>query len=230
MNLAQVFPFYQKAFQESQTPLSTRAFLGLRWKLTPYLTMAARMPLEGKILDLGCGHGLLSAALALSAPGREVLGIDHDESRIALAKKAAEGIGNLRYQTGGLLESLDPIPAASQCGIAMIDVLHYFDHEAQERVILKAKAALREGGILLFREVDPSAGAVSAWNRLYEKCATATGFTRSRRSTELSFRSPEQWRALLEKCGFVARAEPCGHFLFADILFLGIKPQAQAGT
>lgn len=47
--------------------LGTKLFLHLRWWLTPYERMAAYVPKTGKVLDVGCGHGLLAMEMALSA-------------------------------------------------------------------------------------------------------------------------------------------------------------------
>ena len=66
--------------------LGTKLFLHLRWWLTPYERMAAYVPKSGKVLDVGCGHGLLAMEMALSAPNRTVLATDHDVARIALAQ------------------------------------------------------------------------------------------------------------------------------------------------
>jgi len=73
----------------SAAPLSTRWFIRLRWKLTPYREIAARLPTGGRVLDLGSGHGLLSLALSMGSDKREIIGIDHDQARVRLAERAA---------------------------------------------------------------------------------------------------------------------------------------------
>jgi hypothetical protein len=69
------------------------------------------------------------------------------------------------------------------------------------------------------REVDPDDGWISAWNRLYEKLATATGFTRSE-NKKLFFRSREEWTELLRKTGFQVHSERCSSAIFSDVLFV----------
>ncbi|MCM2279953.1 MAG: class I SAM-dependent methyltransferase [Oligoflexia bacterium] len=200
-------------------PRTTRLFLRARWKLTPYAKMSRELPGEGRLLDLGCGHGLLALQLALESPAREVLGIDHDGKRVALARAAGAGLPNLRFEPGSALE-----PAAGPFrGIALIDMLHYFAPAEQARIVAQAHAALENGGTLIAREVDPEGGLVSRWNRLYEKLATLTGFTQARRETQ-HFRSVAGWKALFREAGFLVSAEPCSHPLFADILYVCKKP------
>ncbi|HUP57629.1 MAG TPA: glycosyltransferase [Bdellovibrionota bacterium] len=98
----------------------TQAFLRLRWLQTPYARVASLIPPAGRVLDLGCGHGLLSLEAARQAPEREVLGVDHDEARIALATRAAEGLANVAFQALPML----PLPEGRFRSIFMIDVLH----------------------------------------------------------------------------------------------------------
>lgn len=203
----------------SSPTLRSRIFLWARWHLTPYWRMASQLPKMGKILDLGCGHGLLSMALALQSPEREVLGIDHDESRIQLAKKAGALLPHLRFEKGSLLQ----LPESLFDGIALIDVLHYFSAAEQSAILKDCYDRLQPGGTLIFREVNPSGGLVSRWNRVYEKLATASGFTRSESKTSHHFRTPDEWLSLVKKIGFSVRAERCSSILFADILFVGKK-------
>jgi 2-polyprenyl-6-hydroxyphenyl methylase/3-demethylubiquinone-9 3-methyltransferase len=196
--------------------LGTRLFLTLRWRLTPYLAMAKHLPREGKILDLGCGHGLLSLALAMENPMRQVHGIDHDEARVQAANAAASGIPNLSFQTGNVLNP----PAGPYAGIAMIDVMHYFEPSLQEAIFQQAFDSLEPRGCYIVREVDPAGGGAASWfNRFYEKVATLTGFTRAEKPG-LHFRTPSGWIQALESVGFQVTSERCSSKLFADILYV----------
>ncbi len=196
--------------------LGTRVFLTLRWKLTPYLAMARHLPRQGKILDLGCGHGLLALALALESPKRQVLGIDHDSAPVQAANRTAKSISHLRFQNGNVL---DPITDRFS-GIAMIDVMHYFEPKLQTQIFIQAYQALDPGGCLIVREVDPAGGGMASWfNRFYEKLATVTGFTRAQKPG-LHFRTPSEWIDELRSVGFQVQSERCSSRLFADILYV----------
>jgi ubiquinone/menaquinone biosynthesis C-methylase UbiE len=204
----------------------TRTFIWLRWRLTPYQRIASSLPAKGRILDLGSGHGLLSIALAMSSNQRDVIGIDHDRNRVRLAESAAErqhGIPKLRFEVGPLEQKLATFPPASLAGVAMIDILHYFDAHAQQGLLQNAARVLEPGGTLAVREVDSAGGVTARWNRFYENVATGVGFTRSVQP-RLEFRSAAGWTALLESAGFEVRSESCGSPIFSDVLFIGRRP------
>lgn len=205
--------FYRRA------PLGQRVFLGLRARLTPYAQMATLLPTEGEILDLACGHGLLSLTAAWNHPGRRILGVDHARERVEAAQSAARsaGLPSARFEEGSLL---DP-PRGPFDAIAVIDSLHYLPRAEQEALIARLAGSLRENGLLMIREVDPEGARTSRLNRLYERFSTTVGITRSNAGTDLHFRSPAEWAQLLAAQGLQVKVEPCSHPLFADVLILG---------
>jgi 2-polyprenyl-3-methyl-5-hydroxy-6-metoxy-1,4-benzoquinol methylase len=206
--------------------LGTKLFLHLRWWLTPYERMAAYVPKSGKVLDVGCGHGLLAMEMALSEPNRTVLATDHDVARIALAKQAAnsgKGIANLKFEVSTGSPVADVGAEGKFDAIMMIDFLHYFSPEQQDAMIAKAFANLQVGGWLLAREVNQQGGLISKLNQFYEKMATLTGFTQSnnvKTKENLSFKSQSGWEAKFAEHGFKVRSEPCSSPIFADILYI----------
>lgn len=206
----------------SEAPLSSRCFLLVRSMLTPYERMASVLPTRGRVLDLGSGHGLLSFALSRGSHQREIIGIDHDPERVRLAEAAALMLpadSRPVFETGDLKEKLGSFASGSLAGIAMIDILHYFDPASQQFLITQAARALAPGGVLAMREIDSDAGVKAALNRFYERLATGVGFTRST-GPELSFRGASDWTNLLESTGFMVRSGRCGPPFFADVLFV----------
>lgn len=206
----------------SPVPFGTRFFLEARWNRTPYGEMAELMPRKGRILDLGSGHGLLSLALALQSAERQVLGMDHDERRVALASRAARGLQNLAFCTGDLSEpkwgEADQEEwSAGLDGIALIDSMHYFPFEKQEDILRRIAGRLKGSGVFLMREVNRGAGGLFVLNRLHEQTMLALGFTKAQ---ELYFRSGTQWTELLQRHGFTVEVRDCSRFPFADLLFV----------
>jgi ubiquinone/menaquinone biosynthesis C-methylase UbiE len=102
------------------------------------------------VLDLGSGHGLFSLALSMDSDQRVVIGIDHDSKRVHLAKGATEqyaSISRPRFEVGDLQKKLAAFARGSLAGIAMIDILHYFDADGQRTLLREAARALEPGGI-----------------------------------------------------------------------------------
>jgi len=206
----------------ADAPLSTRSFLRLRSILTPYDRMASVLPARGRVLDLGSGHGLLAFALAVGSHEREIIGIDHDADRVRLAGAAALGLpvgSRPVFEVGDLKEKLWSFESGSLVGIAMIDILHYFDPASQQFLVSQAARVLAPGGVLVLREIDSDDGIKARANRLYEHLATGVGFTRSA-GPKLSFRGASGWIGLLESNGFSVRSDRCGPPFFADVLFV----------
>jgi 2-polyprenyl-3-methyl-5-hydroxy-6-metoxy-1,4-benzoquinol methylase len=197
-------------------PLRTRLFLSARLRLTPYEQIASRLPARGRILDLGCGHGLLALTIAQERPDCSVLGIDHDAARIAIAAEAGRSVANARFAAG----TLTAPPPGPFSGIALVDVLHYFAPAVQESIVREAQRRLEPGGTLLVREVDPEGGVAARWNRWYERLATGIGFTRTERGAH-HFRSRAGWIELITAGGLAVTAERCSSALFADVLYVG---------
>ncbi len=200
----------------SFTPFLTRFFLTLRHGYTPYSEMSQLLPKAGKILDLGCGHGLLSLTLALESSLREVKGLDHDPKRIEQARQASQKTSNLLFEICDL-SSLE-LPQKTYAGISLIDVLHYFPCAVQEKILKTALQAVTPGGVLLFREVDLHAGLLTKLNKIHEKIMTSFGLTKS--GASLYFRDEKEWLALIESSHFSVRILKQHRFPFADCLYI----------
>lgn len=65
-----------------------------------YDRVARRRPEADAILDLGCGAGHLTAALARHHPDADVLGMDLDPVQVRLARRAHDHVSPLRFAEG----------------------------------------------------------------------------------------------------------------------------------
>lgn len=64
------------------------------------LREAPGLPAQGRFLDLGCGWGALTIAMALEAPGATVWAVDVNERALALTADNAAGLGLAGVRTG----------------------------------------------------------------------------------------------------------------------------------
>ncbi len=187
-------------------PLGTRLFVLARRMLAPLPAIAARIPPVGAILDVGCGHGLFSLALASADPNRRIVGIDPSPAKIAAAARAGGAFGNVEFREG-VVESID---GESFAAIVVLDVL-YLLPEAQKKSLLAAcRRLLAPGGTLVLKTNDTH----PAWKyfvaRTQERLMTGAGLTLG--TGELHFRSCAENASLLRASGFAAEIHHLTHW------------------
>lgn len=95
----------------------------------------------GRVLDVGCGEGLL--ALALSDRVERVTAIDRDAPTLELARRHA-GAGNIDHVLGDVLAY--PFAPASFDAVVSVAVLHHLGIEAG---LERMTELLRPGGLLV---------------------------------------------------------------------------------
>lgn len=136
-----------------------RAHLRIRWATCPVPEIDAEVPTSGRILEVGCGHGLVTAYLARACPGREVVGVDIDERKLAVARAAAEhlppGSGSLRFASS----SDGAVPPGPWDAVVIVDVLYLLDTDHELALLDACVAELAPGGVLVLKETD----VVPAW-------------------------------------------------------------------
>ncbi len=150
-----------------------------RWLATRFPSFAPR-----RILDLGCGAGLNTCAVAQAFPDAEVIGVDAGAGmlRYAAARAASLGIANVRW----VQADIERLPAR----LGPVDlaytaiVLHETSHEALRNVFRSCRERLAPGGLTLhveqpayhdrpwfeqcMRDWDGRHNNERFWSRLYE--------------------------------------------------------------
>jgi SAM-dependent methyltransferase len=136
-----------------------------------YLRLAADLGAR-KILDLGCGTGLLTRELAVD--GRQVVGVDPAPAMLAVARQQP-GAERVQWVEGDA--SVLETPAADLV-VMTGNVAQVFLEDAEWVATLRAiHAALRPGGHLAFESRNPDARAWEGWNReaTYERIDSPNG-------------------------------------------------------
>ena len=191
------------------------------------------IPAGARILDLGCGMGLLAAwlraALALHAAGDWPAGWPAPPGAVRMRgiELRARDVTLARAALG---RSADPACAFEQGDIrsadfgradavVILDVLHYLDPAAQDAVLARVRAALTAGGVLLLRVGDAGTGLryrFSAWvDRLVARA-------RGQHGMRLHGRPLAAWVGALQTLGFAVDAIPMSAgTLFANVLLVG---------
>jgi SAM-dependent methyltransferase len=106
---------------------------------------------KGRVVDLGCGSGILARELLRA--GHDVLGTDISKAMIAIARKQAP---RAQFQEGSFL-TVD-LPACDAV-TAIGEVFNYLFDEANRTTSLKGffrrvHAALRPGGVFVFDVIE----------------------------------------------------------------------------
>jgi len=183
--------------------LPVRAHVTVRWATCPFPAVAAQLPVAGRILEVGCGHGLLSLYLALGSADRRITGIDVDEDKLAAARAAAVGAGlaaTFEAVTGATL------PDGPWEGIAIVDVLYLLSAGDQRALLRSCAEALAPGGVLAVKEMALIPRWKARWNTLQETASVKLlGITEGE---ELTFLAPADMAAAMVAGGVTVRDRP----------------------
>ena len=184
-------------------PLTVRAHVRVRWATCPFRAVAAEVPRSGPVLEVGCGHGLLSLYLELESPDRRVTGIDVDQDKLDAATAAAARAGldvTFRPVRGAEL------PDGPWAGIAIVDVLYLLPAADQSGLLRSCAERLAPGGALVVKEMSPVPRWKARWNAVQETAAVKIlGITEGE---ELTFLPPAELAAAMVDGGLTVRDRP----------------------
>jgi 2-polyprenyl-3-methyl-5-hydroxy-6-metoxy-1,4-benzoquinol methylase len=122
-----------------------------RLRSCPIDAIAAATPASGRILDFGCGHGVVALYLAMTSSDRDITGVDVDGDKVLDARSAAESAGVAIH-----FEEVEPEyrPTGEWDAITVVDVLYLLGEAAAWEVVDAAAEALAAGGVLVIKEID----------------------------------------------------------------------------
>lgn len=152
------------------------------------------MPAAGRILDLGCGHGLLALHLAARSPAREVLGMDIDQAKLAAGRAAAAASPGLDNVTFAPADHLDDL-AGHFAAVTVVDVLYLLGGAHQEALVRSLARRLDPGGRLVVKEMARTPRWKHRWMHAEEILATRVARITASSDGVLRFTTPEELRA-----------------------------------
>lgn len=186
-----------------------------------------------RLVDLGCGQGLLLAWLRAAREAHAAgdwpadwpappawesyTGIElraEDIARGRVASRNASPPGSATFVQGDLRNAALPEGDA----FLLFDVLHYLPADSQLSLLARIRECLPTGGLLLARVGDAGAGLRF---RLGTWVDRAVMFARRYRDAELHCRAVAEWRAVLTRVGFRSEAVPLSQgTMFANVLLI----------
>jgi SAM-dependent methyltransferase len=184
-----------------------------------------------RILDLGCGQGLLAAWILAaatctdrggwpstwpSAPRpQSIRGIDRVPRDLERARRA------LGDRAEFLLADIREVSFETADAVVILDVLHFMDYRSQEQVLARVRETLSPQGVMLLRVGDAAAGLrfrISKW------VDYTAAFARSGGLSRLYCRSLGEWLTVLGNSGFRSTSIPMSAgTLFSNVLLVA-KP------
>ncbi|MEO7176791.1 MAG: 1-acyl-sn-glycerol-3-phosphate acyltransferase [Saprospiraceae bacterium] len=108
------------------------------------------IPLEAKVLDIGCGYGFLCYMLHFLSEERQITGLDYDTGKIEIANHCFSKSKELSFYA----EDIMSFDFEQYDAIVIADVLHYLSPAQQESVLRRCFAALLPDGKLIIRDGD----------------------------------------------------------------------------
>jgi SAM-dependent methyltransferase len=195
-----------------------------------HMLAAGLIPAGGRVLDIGCGQGLLASLLRACAAMRstgewpqswpaapaatQVTGIELMPRDVERARAALGEGEDLRFVCGDMRS--EPFPPCH--AVVILDVLHYVTHAEQEAVLRRVRDALVPGGRLLLRVGDASARRGFAISQWVDRCVTRV---RGHTVAPVYGRPLDEWMATLRALGMQVEPRPMSQGTpFANVLLV----------
>ena len=176
------------------------------------------IPAQGQITDIGCGFGPLCYMLSLLSEDRDILGIDYDEDKIALAQHGWLRNEHLQFRHGNALEY--PLPESDV--FILNDMLHYMSYEHQRTLLLKCADRLRSQGMIIIRDGNSANTSKHRLTRFTELLSTRI-FNFNRTAGELHFTTETQLRKIAVTCGMNVEIIPNDKYT-SNTIYIFRKP------
>lgn len=137
-------------------PWTTRAHTMVRWATSPMAAVERELPERGRVLEIGCGHGMFCVTAALGSPDRTVLGADIDGAKLVEARRAAAaaGLGEDRLEFLEVEPDWRPPTDELYDAVVILDVLYLLGVPGALELTRAAARVVRPGGRLLVKEMD----------------------------------------------------------------------------
>jgi tRNA (cmo5U34)-methyltransferase len=129
-------------------------------------------PIE-RVLDLGAGTGLLSAAVLARYPDAELVLLDGAEQMLSRAHERFAG----RSITTVVADLREPLPDGPFDAVVSALAIHHLEHPAKRELIERAHDALRPGGVFVNAEhvTGPTSWLGEVYRAIWRDACRAAG-------------------------------------------------------
>ena len=203
-------------------PRTDRMFADLATRLDAAILDVA--PTAGRALDIGCGAGTTSLALAAARPALAVTGIDVSPDLVAVARTRAAAVANCSFHAADL-DAAAPIadPGSIDLFVSRHGVMFFADPAA---TFARLHAAARPGAALVFSCFRAASANPWASTLIAEVTGTAPADATGYAPGPFGFADPATPAAFLTAAGWrLDEPEPIG---FTYVAGDGADPLAEA--
>jgi 2-polyprenyl-3-methyl-5-hydroxy-6-metoxy-1,4-benzoquinol methylase len=134
------------------------------------------LPEKGRLLDVGCGTGLLDYSIAQRRPDLQIVGIDVDTRAVELAARYNRR-PNLTFEPTALAD----VQGKFDC-ISFVDVMHHTQEDEGRALLRDASRLLSPGGRIFIKDIARSGGWFSYY---YDRFITRSDVIRLMNPNEL---------------------------------------------
>jgi len=113
--------------------------------------LARNLPIRGKVLDFGCGVGLLSYDIAKKRKNLKIVGVDNNQHLIDLANKYNK-LENIEYKCA----EISALGDEKFDAIVVVDVFHHIRLEERQAFFELLKKLLNPKGTVIISEPPPT--------------------------------------------------------------------------
>jgi len=139
-------------------------YFEIRKRICPFHEVANQIPLKKKILDIGCGNGILYKYFLDNKNYISYTGIDKNLKRL---RKLQQKIPNNVYFLNRKIEDILEDIKNYDC-ILMIDVMHHINKKYQKMVIENILKNMNKGSMLIYKDISNKNFIKPLVNRLHD--------------------------------------------------------------
>lgn len=200
-----------------------------------HLLGAGLIPPGARVLDIGCGQGLLASLLQACGQARKAQDWPSDwppapqDARVTGIELMSRDVERARAALGGaatfVCGDMCQVEFPPSDVVVILDVLHYVSHAEQDRVLARVHTALSPGGRLLLRVGDAAERRGYGISQWVDRLVTRV---RGHRVPPTYGRPLNAWIEQLRALGFSVEPRPMSQGTpFANVLLVAQRPPAE---
>jgi cyclopropane fatty-acyl-phospholipid synthase-like methyltransferase len=187
----------------STLPRAERFHVRARAYSAPLEAVSTHVPRGATVAEIGCGHGLLSAMIALEDGSRTVHGVDPDPRKVKWATQAAGGLSNARFEVGTVESLVQQCPGGFGSAV-VCDVLYLLPREQWPGFLRAVRRLLKPGGRFLLKEAEGN-GSWKHYKCLAQEWVMVKLLGRTKAGGGLALEPRDIVESLLQEAGFRMR-------------------------